>query len=135
RFFSDKAAHGLDTHAAEARTKQLLHGVQLGLERFAVDSVEMNHAATPRYPGSMTELVRSNYLLGGIYANPFTAASATELNALDIPFGWSAIAPGNFSYLKQYAADGQVSGYVLVAYGALPENGGDINGDGINDGV
>jgi hypothetical protein len=133
-YFADKAANGLDVEAANTKIKQLMHAMQLALERYSVDN--------PRrfYPDSIDQLVQQGYLLPGLYINPITSVDGQSRNARDVPFGWSAEARGNFSYLKKYNPAGDVIGYVLLAYGADPDNLGtggvrDVNLDGKPDGV
>jgi hypothetical protein len=133
-YYAAKAANGLDVEAANAKTKQLLHSMQLAIERYGVDNPKN------LYPESIDVLVHQGYLLPGLYINPVTSVDGLWRNARDVPFGWSAIAPGNFTYLKKYNPAGEVIGYVLLGYGADPENLGaggvkDVNLDGQPDGV
>jgi len=117
--------------AAEQLAKEGLHKVQNDIERFCADQPDHN------YPQHINQLVVTDkpYMLPGFYANPFTAGSASDLDAREVPFGWSESAPGNFSYLQMYNAAGAVQGYVLVLYGRSRESGTDITGDGVPDGV
>ena len=54
---------------------------------------------------------------------------------MEVPFGWTENAPGNFSYLQAYDDAGAVKGYFLVLYGARADGGMDVTGDGQPDGV
>lgn len=131
-YFVAKSVHGLNVDEANARTKQLLHAIQLAVERYSIDNDDF-------YPESIDMLVQQGYLLPGLYINPVTSADGRWLNARDVPFGWSDVAPGNFTYLKKYNERGEVIGYVLVGYGADRENLGsggvkDVNLDGKPDG-
>jgi hypothetical protein len=132
-YYAAKALHGLDIAAANAKTIEVLHYIQLAVERYSIDNNDM-------YPESIDTLVQQGYLLPGLYINPVASSDGLALNAKDVPFGWSEIAPGNFTYLKKYNSDGDVVAYLLVAYGAdttHPGSGGvnDVNLDGKPDGV
>jgi hypothetical protein len=129
-YFAIKAKNGLDPVAANIKTKQLLHGVQLGLERYSVDDPDEH------YPESIDVLIREGYLVPGMYVNPVTSVDGLYPNARDVPFGWSNIAPGNFTYLKKYDQHGKVIGYAIVGYGATldPAHFSDWNRDGFDDG-
>jgi len=120
QFWAAKAAAGgvLNdelTIQAVNMTKQKLHGVQLALERFAVDRPDST------YPQHINQVVREGYIDAGFYANPFTAASADARDAVEVPFGWSDQHPGNFSYIQRYDP--------------TREMGQDVDGDGQPDGV
>ncbi len=130
-YYEAKGKHGLDAKSANIKVKQLLHAVQLGLERFAVDN------PTGNYPDSIDQLVQQRYLIQGLYINPVTSVNGDVPNARDVPFGWSDVAPGNFTYLKRYDGSGGVTGYALVGYGASLESAGvaDFNADGTHDGT
>ena len=131
------ALSGLDsaqTEAAIAVVKQQLHGVQLALERWSVDDPGYF------YPESINQLVvpwekSRSYLPTGFYDNPFTAAGEDETDAMCVPFGWSELAPGNFSYLAQYDRKGHATGYLLVGYGLERESKWDLDGDGEPEGI
>jgi hypothetical protein len=134
KYFKAKAAAGgvLTPElgaSAEELAMQDVHEVQLALERYAVDREDS------AYPQHINQLVLTKYLAAGLYANPFTAKAADALDAQEVPFGWTKRAPGNFSYLQIYNHDGLVVGYCLVAYGADPNGGADVTGDGKPDGV
>jgi len=138
-FFASKAA--MDGELDEAMTdqaismvKQQLHSIQLGLERWSVDDPD------GFYPHSINQLVSpmgewDSYLPAGFYANPFTAGSADELDAMCVPFGWSELAPGNFSYLTHYDEQGNVTSYMLIGYGPERDRGWDLDGDGEPEGM
>jgi len=61
--------------------------------------------------------------------NQVTSLKGDAPNAREVPFGWSDIAPGNFTYLKRYDAKGHVVGYMLVGYAATPESADRIDMD------
>ncbi|MFA5010043.1 MAG: hypothetical protein WC553_02320 [Patescibacteria group bacterium] len=130
RYFDAKGQDGLDVEAANVFTKQMLHGVQLGLERYAV-----NNPDGWSYPDSIDQLVQKGYLPSGLYPNAVSGMNAADNSAMDVPFGWSSLAPGNFTYLKRYDDEGRVDLYLLVGYGAVREGTGDMDGDGVPDGV
>jgi hypothetical protein len=110
-------------------TIQNIHYVQLQTERYSVDT------PSRAYPQHVNELTVLGYCDPGFYANPYLSTSPAERNAHEVPFGWTEDAPGNFSYLQHYSADGAVDAYVLVGYGPRPDEGIDITGDGKPDGI
>jgi len=128
-YFDQKLECGLDIQTSLDMTKQNLHGVQLALERYAVDNYP-DHC----YPESIDQIVLEQYMQPGLYPNSILGISV-ENSAMDVPFGWSDIAPGNFTYLKYYDGNGNVEGYVLVAYGVSLEDTMDVTGNGRLDGV
>jgi hypothetical protein len=144
-FFAAKAAAGgvLDTalqQQALALAKQDVHQVQLFIERYGVDN-EWPDPSTQEdvshYPQHINQLVIGKYPYGqpGFYANPFTANSADELNAQEMPFGWTEQSPGNFSYLQRYDEYGDILAYMLILWGPTADSGFDITGDGKPDGA
>ena len=127
-FFARKAE---EPKLVDAMIKARLHQVQLAVERWGVDHSSPN-SDDSTYPMSMDDVVEKGYAEKGFYANPITASSLKDRNAQARPFGqWSA---GDFSYVPQ-VMDGKCIGYMLVAYGAKPDDGWDVNDDGKNDGV
>ncbi len=140
-FYFNKREGRLDSAAALDLAKTQLHALQLAVERFSVDYSPPDVEGLSwdqqerRYPEAISALVQETYTLAGFYANPFTAASPIELNAREMPFGWTEDAPGNFSYLKHYSPAGNVDGYCLLLYAASLDAGRDVTGDGVSDGV
>lgn len=113
--------------------------LQIELERWSIDHSpdgvegEAFEDSTCYYPDSMTLLIIEGYITDGIYNNPLRSVNTSE--AIEVPFGWSEIAPGNFSYLKHYDDSAHVIGYILLLYGHASGDGWDITGDGVPDGV
>ncbi|MCC7476858.1 hypothetical protein IT575_00235 [bacterium] len=140
-FYFNKREGRLDPAAALDLARSQLHNLQLQLERFSVDYSPPDveglswREQERRYPEAISALVQETYCLPGFYANPFTASSPIELNAREVPFGWTEEAPGNFSYLKHYNQAGMVDGYCLLLYADSLEAGRDATGDGVSDGV
>jgi hypothetical protein len=144
-FYAAKAAAGgvLDAALEElalSLAKQDVHAVQLYIERFGVDHLMPSAGSTRReshYPQHVNQLLLGNppYAQPGLYANPFTAGAADELDAQEVPFGWTPQSPGNFSYLQWYDEHGGVLGYMLVLWGPRDGAGLDLSGDGKGDGV
>ena len=122
-----------------------LHNLQLQAERFSVDHSVGEQAWEMRYPTDLGILTMGKcceehgmgepYMEQGFYPNPFSADSRADLNASAVPFGWTAAAVGKFTYLPQLSSEGNVTGYVLLLWGASPASGLDVNGDGSPDGV
>lgn len=134
-FFAAKAAAGgeLDLALAVDALELLkldIYAVQLEIERWAVEH-------DGNYPQHINQILIKQLpgLQPGFYANPFTAQSANGLDAIELPFGWTEDAPGNFSYIQIYDELGDVTGYNLLAYGADRASGQDVDGDGEPDGV
>jgi hypothetical protein len=134
---------------AEIQLKSEMHNLQLAVERWSVDH-ELSDADRERswgnnYPKSLSQLLQEHccsehsnskpYSAVGFYPNPFSAGSASELNAMQVPLGWTEDAVGNFSYITQYNELGNVCAYVMIAWGADPTGGNDIDGDGESDGT
>ena len=115
---------------AEVIAQQNLRKIQRALAQWAVDHEGL-------YPQHINQLSlgAAPYLPAGFYANPFTAQMYAEHNTAEVPLGWTAGAPGNFSYLQYYDEAGDVTGYLLLAYGASRASGQDVDGDGRSDGV
>lgn len=144
-FFSAKAATGgvLDValkDQALALAKQDIHQVQLYIERYGFDHGVPG--ASPdgkvsRYPQHINQLVigKYSYAQPGLYANPYTANSAEELNAQEVPYGWTEQSPGNFSYLQRYDENDDILAYILILWGPTANSGLDITGDGEPDGA
>ena len=135
-FFAAKAEAGgaLDqamTISAVHLAQLGLHTVQVGLELWAVQY------GNGHYPQHVNQMVSepSKSIELGIYANPFTSNAWDHFDAVEVPFGWSEMHPGNFSYLQIYDESGNVIGYVLLGYGPTRESGQDVDGDGEPDGV
>ena len=132
-----------DARRAELRME--LHNLQLQIERFSVDHRIGDEPGEYFYPLSLSQLVigacceehgpGGPYMEPGLYPNPFSAGSESELNALQVPSGWSAQAVGNFSYMFQFDDSGRVIGYVLIGWGPEQQGGLDIDGDGQPDGA
>src|SRR5690606_11443462 len=85
--------------------------------------------AGPGYASEWASLTEPQF-----YANPYTATTGQEFNAQVVPFGWTAQAVGNFSYLTQRIGDGETDGLMLVGWGPDEHGGLDIDGDGSADG-
>jgi hypothetical protein len=124
-------------------TKVQLHGLQLALMRWSVDnSREFGVPGGPLptafagfFPDSLASLVMEGYITPGFYPNAYSGDPEAKWNALNVPFGWSEIAPGNFTYLKHYNAEGRVDDHILVGYGPSADGGTDVDGDGRLDGA
>lgn len=114
---------------ARAMTGQHLDWIVNALEAYA--------AAHGGYPQHINQLLMEpgQLALPAFYPNPWTSPSIDERDALELPYGWTPLHPGNFSYLQYYAEDGSVRGYILLGWGADPAGGMDISGDGAPDGV
>jgi hypothetical protein len=56
-------------------------------------------------------------------------------DGVSLPLGWTAQAPGNFTYLYQTDDAGRAIHYLLAFYGQTPDTGIDVDGDGQPDGV
>jgi len=144
-FFTAKAAAGgvLDAALQEQAlmlAKQDVHQVQLFIERYGVDNEGPGTKPDQKfshYPQHINQLVigKYSYAQPGLYANPYTANSADELNAQEVPFGWTERSPGNFSYLQRYDEHGDILAYMLILWGPAADSGFDITGDGKPDGV
>jgi hypothetical protein len=114
---------------ARALTGQHLDWIAAALEAYA--------EAHGSYPWSIDQLFLEpqHLLLPGLYANPWTAPSIDERDGLALPWGWTELHPGNFSYLQYCGEDGSVRSFVLVGWGDDPQGGEDLTGDGVGDGV
>lgn len=105
------------------------------------DEGEYGNPSSVRYPEVLDFISNRTFIdgysheLDRFYANPYTAAAMDYYNARLVPYGWTQEAVGNFSYLKQYADDGGVCGFVLVGWGPDPDGGLDLDGDGDADGA
>ena len=134
---------------AQAQLKAELHSVQLWLERWAVDH-EVADGDDGRhwgnnYPAALSQLMQQpccsehpgygGYGAPGFYPNPFGDGDGSSNDARCVPFGWTAEAVGNFSYITQYNELGNVCAYVLIGYASSADTGHDIDGDGSPDGV
>jgi hypothetical protein len=135
-FWEAKAAAGgvLDEELARmatAMTVEHMHWLQLSIERYLVDQRGVS------YPQHINQLLIGEMATAepGIYANPFTSDAAEHRDAVEVPFGWSEMHPGNFSYIQIYDEAGNVTGYILIGYGPTRESGQDMDGDGQPDGV
>lgn len=111
----------------EAESKQNLHAIQLGLERYAQEHDGF-------YPADICLLPdlgcqgsnRHRYPV-----NPFKPKDGREMR--NIPFG-SAPFEGEFTYLLITSED-RATGYYLLVYGSERTNGMDIDNDGTPDHV
>ncbi|MCB1221071.1 MAG: hypothetical protein H7A35_00190 [Planctomycetales bacterium] len=86
--------------------------------------------AGPGYASEWASLKEPHF-----YANPYTATSGKDFDAEVVPFGWTAQAVGNFSYLTQRNGDGETDGFMLVAWGPDQDSGHDLDGGGSPDGA
>ncbi|MEZ5339289.1 MAG: hypothetical protein R3F46_13650 [bacterium] len=142
---------GAEQWDEQARTqlKSELHSIQLWLERWAVEH-DLTDEAGDRswgnnYPPALSQLMQQSccgehpahraYGEPGFYPNPFVEGDGSSNNARCVPFGWTAEAVGNFSYITQYNELGNVCAYVLIGYDGSADGGHDIDGDGVPDGV
>lgn len=133
------APDAMDSSARTQLYTELLYGelgrLQVAIERWSLDHAPSPGSGSPRYPLSINELVRGwegrePYIEPGIYPNPFDEEAADQASAICVPFGWSELAPGNFSYLTHVdPATGEVDSYVLVGYGPTIDSGWDLSGD------
>ncbi|MCB1217961.1 hypothetical protein KDL44_11250 [bacterium] len=134
---------------ARTQLKSELHSIQLWLERWAVDH-DLTDEAGDRswgnnYPPALSQLMQQPccsehpahraYGEPDFYPNPFGKGDGNSNNARCVPFGWTAEAVGNFSYITQYNELGNVCAYVLIGYDSSADGGHDIDGDGEQDGV
>jgi hypothetical protein len=134
--------------------KQEGHALQLSLERWSVDNsppqdelgrgvayypthdkldFELNR---PQEKFSLNYTGKKHRHRGeGFYPNPVTSDTERVWDGVQVPFGWSDAAPGNFSYVYMLDDQGRVVNYHLYFYGPYPEAGFDIDGDQISEGV
>ena len=123
--------------------KHELHRVQLAIERWGVDNSPYPPLELRILPHCVNQLVHplpkydvGPYIEPGFYANPLSPGEPGQPSAMCVPFGWSELSPGNFSYLTQineYSED--VTGYVLVGYGPTRDSKWDLDGDGQPEGA
>lgn len=102
---------------AERTTKERMHEIQLGMERFATDSEE------GVYPDNILVLVKTGYLKQPP-TNPFTEmhlffgpdlGPPRPMQEVHLP----AVFPGDFLYLKirNSVGTGDIAGYTLTCFG------------------
>lgn len=131
--------------ARRAELGMELHNLQLQIERFSIDHRIGDEPGEVFYPLNLSLLVigaccaehgpGGSYMEAGLYPNPFSASSTSELNAMQVPCGWTAEAVGNFSYLQHFDDSGRVISYALIGWGPDQHGGLDIDGDGRPDGA
>lgn len=107
--------------------KQCLHGVQLGVERYAIDQPSVvrdgNRIDFVFYPLNMAQVIDGGYITSGFYANPVTADSMTDCDAKAVSVGpWSPERAGNFSYIPYIGKSGKPEGYMMVGYGSTQDS-------------
>jgi hypothetical protein len=137
-----------DSELDSARRAELsmeLHNLQLQIERFSVDHRIGDEPGEIFYPLNLSLLVTGacceehgpggSYMEPGLYPNPWSASSESELNAMQVSYGWTEQTVGNFSYLQQFDDSGRVISYVLIGWGPDAQGGLDIDGDGRPDGA
>lgn len=114
-----------------------LQVVQQAIERWASDHAAVNDYGVliQSYPATISQLVQAGYLSAGLYPNAYTASGPGQLNAVEVPLGWTPQAPGNFSYLADLRTASVARDYVLIGYGGSDRVGGDNDLDGQLDGV
>jgi hypothetical protein len=151
KYFSAKQANlPISERDTQELIRQDAHALQLALERWSVDNLPSGSNEVTFYPagdrldaelntwhpqyGSYTG--KSGLARGtGFYPNPVTAATQRNFDGVALPFGWSAAAPGNFSYLYQVDEQGRTIHYLLLFYGLHQGEGLDVDQDGASDGV